>query len=96
LEGDVSTAGLSSTGRITIPKWLRERHNWQTGMEFMIIDAGGGIFLKPHTPFAPTTVAEVGGMLAFSGPAKTIEEMDEAIAQGMAEEERDQHGPGHA
>jgi hypothetical protein len=65
-------------------------------MEFMIIDTGDGIFLKPQRPFAPTTVVEVGGMLAYSGPAKTIEEMDEPIAQGVAEEERDQHGPGHA
>jgi AbrB family looped-hinge helix DNA binding protein len=86
----MSTTRLSSKGQIIIPKWLRERHNWQTGMEFLIVDAGDGIFLKPQRPFAPTTVAEVGGMLAYNGPGKTVEEMDEAIAQGIAEGWHDQ------
>lgn len=85
----MTTTKLSSKGQIIIPKWLRERNNWQTGMEFVVVDAGDGIFLRPQNPFAPTIVDEVAGILAYGGPAKTLEEMEEAIAQGVAAEWND-------
>lgn len=82
----MSTTKLSSKGQIIIPKWLRERYDWQAGTEFTIVEFGDGVLLKPQRPFATTTVDEVAGMLACQGPAKTIEEMDEAVSQGLAQE----------
>lgn len=39
-------------------------------------------------PFPKTELDAVAGLLSFSGPAKTLEEMEEAFALGVAE----QHG----
>lgn len=76
---------LSSKGQIVVPKKLRERYDWQTGFEFIVIDMGDGILLKPKRPFAVTTIEEVAGCLAYSGSPKTVEDMHTAVQQGIAE-----------
>ena len=85
---------LSSRGQIVIPKWLRDKHNWQAGLEFVVIDTGDGIFLKPVRPFRRTSLEEVAGCLAYSGQPKTLEEMDAAIEQAVREEWHDYRLPG--
>ncbi len=80
---------LSSKGQIIIPKWLREMHNWQVGLEFIVIDTGDGILLKPKPLFLRTSFAEVAGCLAYSGQPKTVEEMDSAIEQAVSKEWHD-------
>ena len=77
---------LSSKGQIIIPKWLREMHNWQAGLEFVVIDTGDGILLKPKRPFPRTSLEQVAGCLAYSGQPKTLEEMDAAIEQAVSKE----------
>jgi hypothetical protein len=37
------------------------------------------VVLRPASLFAPTRPEDVAGMLKYSGPAKTLEEMDAAI-----------------
>lgn len=81
----MSATKLSSKGQVIIPKPLRTAHNWEEGQELIVIDCGEGIMLKPKRVFKKTTVQDVAGCLKFSGKAKTIEEMDEAIAQGLKE-----------
>ncbi|WP_371416906.1 hypothetical protein [Dolichospermum sp. UHCC 0259] len=46
---------------------------------------GDGILLKPKKPFKETTLEQVAGCLKYEEKAKTIEEMDEAIEQGIKE-----------
>ena len=43
--GDVAT--LSSKFQISIPKSVREKHNWKPGQEFAFIPKGGGVMLVP-------------------------------------------------
>ncbi len=81
----METTRLSSKGQIIIPKGLRKAYNWQAGAIFDVIDTGNGILLKPKSTFPQTTVEEVAGCLAYGGKAKSIEEMDEAIRQGVEE-----------
>jgi AbrB family looped-hinge helix DNA binding protein len=81
----MDTTKLSSKGQIVVPKKLRESYDWQAGLEFIVIDTGDGILLKPKRPFPATTVEDVAGCLAYSGTPKTVEEMDMAVQQGLAE-----------
>lgn len=43
--GDVAT--LSSKFQISIPKSVRERHNWKAGQEFAFLPKDGGVMLVP-------------------------------------------------
>ncbi len=81
----MNTTTLSSKGQIVVPKQVRTAHNWQVGLMFSVINIGDGIFLKPKRPFPTTTIEEVSGFLAYDGAAKTVEEMDTAVQQGIAE-----------
>jgi len=60
--GDVSTI-LSSKGQVIIPKSVRLAKRWEAGLVFNVIETDEGILLKPRTPFAPTDLAAVAGML---------------------------------
>ena len=75
---------LSPQGEVIIPEYLREAHQWEVGQEF-IIDMGDGILLKPKKPFPETKLDDVVGCLKYYGKPKTIEDMDNAIRQGLEE-----------
>lgn len=85
----METTKLSSKGQIIIPKRLRDEYNWQAGLEFIVIDTGDGLLLRPKQPFPTTTIEEVSGCLAYAGPALSIEEMNEAISRRV---QKDWHG----
>lgn len=76
---------LSPQGQVIIPQSLREAHQWEVGQEFIVIDMGSGILLKPKKPFPETTLEDVAGCLKYQGKAKTLEDMDNAIHQGVEE-----------
>ncbi len=82
----METTKLSSKGQIIIPKRLREAYNWQAGVEFIVINTGNGILLRPKNPFSETTIEDVVGCLAHDGPPVSMEEMDEAISRRIREE----------
>jgi AbrB family looped-hinge helix DNA binding protein len=82
----VNTTRLSSKGQVIIPKSIRDEYQWTTGVEFFVIDTTDGVLLKPKRPFPPTTIDEVAGCLRCQGTAKTMEEMEQAIQQGVAEQ----------
>jgi AbrB family looped-hinge helix DNA binding protein len=75
----MATTKLSSKGQVIIPKSVREAYDWHAGMTFDICEHGDGILLRPSRPFQRTSLDEVAGCLTWSGPALTIEEMDEAV-----------------
>jgi AbrB family looped-hinge helix DNA binding protein len=77
----METTKLSSQGQVTVPQSLRE--HWEEGQELIIINMGDGILLKPKKIFSETRLDEVAGCLNYQGKAKTIEEMDQALAQGI-------------
>lgn len=75
----MNTTILSNTGQVSIPKSLIIAHNWQVGQELIIVDTN----LKPTYPFKKTTITDVAGCLKYAGQPKSIEEMNEAIKQGI-------------
>ncbi|NKQ34541.1 MAG: AbrB/MazE/SpoVT family DNA-binding domain-containing protein [Chloroflexi bacterium] len=82
----MNTTRLSSKGQVIIPKNIRDEYQWTTGLEFFVIDTTDGVLLKPKRPFSPTKIDEVAGCLRYQGTAKTIEEMEQAIQQGILEQ----------
>ncbi len=81
----MNTTRLSSKGQIIIPKSIRDEYQWAAGIEFFVIDTADGVLLKPKRPFPLTNLSDVAGCLNYQGTAKTVEEMEQAIQQGVAE-----------
>lgn len=81
----METTQLSSQGQIIIPEKLRDQSDWKEGQEFIIINVGDGILLKPKKLFPETKLDDVAGCLNYQQKAKTLEEMEQAIAQGIEE-----------
>ena len=72
---------MSSKGQVIIPKAVRERQGWQPGTELDVEDQGDVVVLR-RAPLVPrTTFEEVHGFLKYDGPPRTVEEMDEGIAE---------------
>ena len=82
----MTTTKLSSKGQVIIPKPIRKAHHWDTGQELVVIDVGDGILLKPKTPFEVTDIDEAASCLKYAGPAKSIDDMDQAIQKGILEQ----------
>ncbi len=76
----MKTTKLSSKGQVILPKSIRTAHNWRPGVEFVVEDTGDGVLLYPLKLGAPMRLEEVIGCVGYPGPARTVEEMDEAIA----------------
>jgi AbrB family looped-hinge helix DNA binding protein len=72
---------LSSKGQVIIPKAVRERQGWQPGTELEVEDQGDVVVLRRAPLFPRTTIDEAYGCLKYDGPPRTVEEMDEGIAE---------------
>ena len=70
---------LSTKGQVILPKAIRERRKWGPGTRLVIQEMADGVLLKAAPVFTPTRHEDVAGMLAYTGPPKTIEEMDAGI-----------------
>ncbi|MCH9652133.1 MAG: AbrB/MazE/SpoVT family DNA-binding domain-containing protein [Deltaproteobacteria bacterium] len=73
---------LSTKGQLVLPKEVRERHGWAPGTAFEIEDQGSCIVLRPAPFVAEVSLDELFGCAGYGGPPKSLEEMDEAIAEG--------------
>jgi AbrB family looped-hinge helix DNA binding protein len=76
---DNATTTVSTKGQVILPKAIRERRQWRAGTRLVVEDTPDGVLLKPAPLFLPTRPEDVAGMLKYSGPPKTLEEMDAAI-----------------
>ncbi len=79
----MNTTRLSSKGQVIIPKSLRTTHHWEAGQEFVVVDSGDGILLKPKTPFEETNIGDVASCLKFHEKTKSLEDMEAAISKGV-------------
>ena len=86
----METTKLSSKGQIILPKSIRAAHNWDTGIEFAVEDTPNGVLLRPLKPFPPTQLKDVYGCVAYSGKAKSLEDMDTGIKAAL----KDRHARG--
>ena len=82
----MKTTHLSSRRHVTIPKTICDAYHLAIGQELEIESTPQGILLKPKKIMPNTPIDAIAGCLAYQGPAKTIEEMDEAIQQGITAE----------
>jgi AbrB family looped-hinge helix DNA binding protein len=87
---DALTTKVSTEGQVMLPKSVRDRRDWTTGTELVVEDTPEGVLLKEAPAFAPTDPSDVFGMLRniYKGEPKTIEEMDAALLEAVAEDFR--------
>ena len=76
---------LSTKGQLIIPKDVRERHGWTPGMELIVEDHGDSVVLRRAGDLPETTLEDIVGCAGYTGPARSLEEMDAAIARGARE-----------
>jgi AbrB family looped-hinge helix DNA binding protein len=84
----METTKLSSKGQVVLPKAVRDAHGWAPGTEFTIEVTTDGVRLRPRVPFASTDIDQVFGSVPHTGPAKSLQEMDEAIGAAVARRSR--------
>ena len=78
----MGTTKLSSKGQVVLPKSVREARGWKPGIEFAVEEVSEGVLLRPLRPFESRSFDEVFGCLKYSGRAKTLRQMEKAIARG--------------
>lgn len=71
---------VSTKGQVILPKTIRDRLNWSAGTRLTVEETKAGVVLKEAPAFAPAKAGAAFGMLGYRGKAKTLEEMDAAIA----------------
>ena len=86
----METTKLSTKGQVVLPKVIREARQWSPGTEFQVEEVEEGVLLRPVRPVPVSRVEEVSGCLRYRGKAKTVEQMERAIAKGISE----RHGRG--
>lgn len=79
----MNSTKLSSKGQIVIPKEIRDQYHWKPGLEFIVLDIGDGLIIRPKQSFAETNLAEVAGSLPYNRDTISLEEMTKAIRQGV-------------
>jgi AbrB family looped-hinge helix DNA binding protein len=79
------TTKVSTKGQVILPKAIREQRHWAPGTELVVEDTPEGVLLKAKSAFAATRPNDVFGSLPYSGPTKSIADMNAGIA---AEAER--------
>jgi len=81
----MSIATVTSKGQVTIPQDVRERLHIKTGTRVEFAERADGI-----VEFIPLTasIMDLAGIIPWDGPPVSIEEMDDAIAEYMSEEDR--------
>jgi AbrB family looped-hinge helix DNA binding protein len=79
----MATTRLSSKGQVILPKSVRDARSWPPGTEFAVEEVLEGVLLRPLRPFEPATFDEVFGCLKYRGRAKTLRQMERAIAKGV-------------
>ncbi len=68
---------ITSRGRTTLPKAVREALSLQPGDRVRCIVESGAVRIVPVRP-----LSRLFGVLQHDGPAVTLDEMDRAIAEG--------------
>jgi AbrB family looped-hinge helix DNA binding protein len=79
----METTKLSSKGQVVLPKAVRDARAWGAGTQFAVEEVSEGILLRPLRPFPPTSFDAVYGRLKYTGRAKTLRQMEKAIARGV-------------
>ena len=77
---------LSTKGKLVArSKEVRLRHGWSGGMDHVLEDEGDRVLVRSARRLPETTLEDLVGCAGYRGPAKTLEEMEAAIARGARE-----------
>jgi AbrB family looped-hinge helix DNA binding protein len=76
---------LSTKGQLILPKEIRDRHGWGPGIQLEVEDHGDHVVLRQADDLPATTLEDLIGCTGYRGPARTLEEMEAAIARGARE-----------
>ena len=77
-------ATITSKGQITLPKEVRGRYKLKPGDSVEFVEENGKTWVRPRNIRA----VDLAGILHRPGmKAKTIEEMDKAIGEALAEDD---------
>lgn len=75
-----ATTVVSTKGQVILPHAVRTQRNWRPGTKLIVEDRPDGVLLKPAPFFPPSRPEDVFGSLRTGGPAKSLKEMEQAIA----------------
>ena len=75
----METVKLSSKGQFILPKSIRDRHHWEAGTEFVIIDRGAELVIKPTKVFSPTELEPPNTPSVYRGKPLSLEDMERAV-----------------
>jgi AbrB family looped-hinge helix DNA binding protein len=75
------TTILSTKGQVILPKTIRDQRRWEAGTRLVVEDTPEGVLLKPEPLFGVSEPDQVFGSLRNAGPARSVEEMDAAVAE---------------
>ncbi len=75
----METIRLSTKGQFILPKAIRDRHHWKAGTEFVIIDRGAELVIKPAKVFPPTELEPLDTKQVYQGRPLSPEEMEKAV-----------------
>jgi AbrB family looped-hinge helix DNA binding protein len=76
---------LSTKGQVVLPKTIRDARGWHAGTELLVEETPGGVTLRPLRQSQPSRLEDVVGCLRYKGQAKTLRQMEKAIAAGVKE-----------
>ncbi len=76
----METTKLSSKGQVVLPRAIRAAKAWAPGQALAVVSTAEGVLLTPLKAFKRSRMEDVVGCLRYKGRAKTIEEMDAAVA----------------
>jgi AbrB family looped-hinge helix DNA binding protein len=88
----MSSAKLSTKGQIVIPKELRDVHKWSAGMLIDFVETPDGILMKPKAAPKRYTLDDVIGIANYTGPTKSLEDMERGIEEAVIERWRRSNG----
>jgi AbrB family looped-hinge helix DNA binding protein len=74
-----ATTIVSTKGQVILPKAIRDQHQWSAGTRLVVENTEAGVLLTRAPLFPPTTHEQAFGMLAYDGPPKSLEDMEQAI-----------------
>jgi len=75
---------LSTKGQLILPKTIRDARGWGAGTELVVEETPAGVMLRPLRS-QPSRLEDVVGRLRYKGRAKTLRQMERAIAKGVRE-----------
>ncbi|MDQ3036634.1 MAG: AbrB/MazE/SpoVT family DNA-binding domain-containing protein [Myxococcota bacterium] len=70
---------MSSKGQLVVPRELRERRGWREGTVLELEETPRGVLLRVAEPGRTLDVADLVGSAGYSGPRRTLAEMERAI-----------------